>query len=475
MTKAAFQRALEASARAANASTLWDWLCLAEESEDPMKALEQALESTATEDRSDRSAIMSAREEAKCFGRTVLHNAAVPNTSAQARKLAEKFKLPEEPEDKTEAVHQKYLKALEAWKQSANADGLRKEVRALRASVKLSTGVAKQKLDALEGKLRQLHFFEQTLRAQRLEEAVDCPVCYEAIPVGERCILPCAHVGCTSCFMTAMAQQSKCPVCRAPVQCKELMRLASPAASSSSCQAISKASKYGSKIQALLNHLQQLLTASPDNRIILFVQWEDLRKKVGAALQEFGMKHSTLEGNVWRRQETILQFQGGIDGDMCDVSHGKAQATSKKRKPKAKARKGAGKTSKIEPIRILLLSLEHSASGTNFTAANHVVLFHPMLAETPQAGAAFEMQAIGRALRYGQKRTVEVWRFVTADTAEQQITEQHSEELWQRFRAQRVIGANSSRANIESCDPLRGATLPGARLSGPASSSGSIH
>merc|ERR1719337_808815 len=124
----------------------------------------------------------------------------------------------------------------------------------------------------------------------------------------------------------------------------------------------------------------------------------------------------------------------------------------RRQKPTAKASKYPAV--KKEPIRILLLSLEHSASGTNFTAANHVVLFHPMLAETPQAGAAFEMQAIGRALRYGQKRTVEVWRFVTADTAEQQITEQHSEELWQRFRAQRVIGANSTMPSNVSGDLL---------------------
>merc|ERR1719247_3831962 len=135
---------------------------------------------------------------------------------------------------------------------------------------------------------------------------------------------------------------------------------------------------------------------------------------------------------------------------MCDVSSGPPKSSSKKRKPKAKARKGAGKTSKIEPIRILLLSLEHSASGTNFTAANHVVLFHPMLADSTEAGTAFEMQAIGRALRFGQQRTVEIWRFVTADTAEQQITEQHSQELWQRFRAQRVVGSSSMSSSKHS-------------------------
>jgi len=144
----------------------------------------------------------------------------------------------------------------------------------------------------------------------------------------------------------------------------------------------------------------------------------------------------------------------------------------KKRAPKGNGRKA----SKVEPIRILLLSLEHSASGTNFTAANHVVLFHPMLAETPQAGAAFEMQAVGRALRYGQRRTVQIWRFVTADTVEQQITETHSQELWNRFRAQRVIGASSgplsSTVSISSSSGHNSSGAHGVSSSGARSSTG---
>jgi len=228
------------------------------------------------------------------------------------------------------------------------------------------------------------------------------------------------------------------------------MRLAPPTAATNVGMPIAKAAKYGSKIQALLQHLQSLLDADVNNRIILFVQWEDLRKKIGSALVEFGVDHLTLEGNVWQRRDVIQQFQGSID-DAGDDIKGKISKKPQKSNKRAPLKKGRRLVSiEKEAVRILLLSLEHSASGTHFTAANHVVLFHPMLAETPQAGAAFEMQAIGRALRFGQQRTVEVWRFVTADTIEQQITEQHSQELWQRFRAQRVIGDSSSRPPFES-------------------------
>merc|ERR1711920_962790 len=81
---------------------------------------------------------------------------------------------------------------------------------------------------------------------------------------------------------------------------------------------------------------------------------------------------------------------------------------------------------------VLILSLAQSASGTNLTAASHVVFLHPMLASTAERAVGHELQAIGRARRHGQRReTVHVWRFVTADTVEQAITERHQAALWE--------------------------------------------
>merc|ERR1719235_1392440 len=85
---------------------------------------------------------------------------------------------------------------------------------------------------------------------------------------------------------------------------------------------------------------------------------------------------------------------------------------------------------------VLLLSLEQSASGTNLTAGNHVILVHPMLAATQEKAVSFEMQAIGRVRRHGQlKNPVHVWRFVTMDTVEEEITRRHRAELFEREAA----------------------------------------
>ncbi|CAK9108246.1 Uncharacterized ATP-dependent helicase C17A2.12, partial [Durusdinium trenchii] len=117
---------------------------------------------------------------------------------------------------------------------------------------------------------------------------------------------------------------------------------------------------------------------------------------VCTALNEFGIPCATLQGSVGERAGIIRDWQNNPQSDTF----------------------------------VLLLSLAQSASGTNLTAASHVVFLHPMLAPAERA-VGYEMQAIGRARRHGQRRdVVHVWRFVTADTLEQQITERHQGALW---------------------------------------------
>ena len=71
---------------------------------------------------------------------------------------------------------------------------------------------------------------------------------------------------------------------------------------------------------------------------------------------------------------------------------------------------------------MLLLSLEHVASGSNLTAANHVIFVHPMNAETMSSAVAYERQALARVRRVGQERgEVHVWRFVTQETVEEHM------------------------------------------------------
>jgi len=173
--------------------------------------------------------------------------------------------------------------------------------------------------------------------------------------------------------------------------------------------------KYGSKIEALVRHVQKLQKEDSGCKLICFVQWEDLKRKISSALEEFGVQHITLQGSVWARRAALMKFQYQKDS-----------------------------------LRMLLLSLQESASGTNLTAANHVIIVHPMEAASREEAVAFEMQAVGRVRRPGQTRKIHIWRFVTMDTIEQRLTEEHQKELWERQRAKVLVSQLSSFIGGES-------------------------
>lgn len=70
---------------------------------------------------------------------------------------------------------------------------------------------------------------------------------------------------------------------------------------------------------------------------------------------------------------------------------------------------------------LLLMVTDESASGANLTSANHAIFLSPLLAPTQEKYTAWETQAIGRLVRYGQTKHVNVWRFLTKNTADEEI------------------------------------------------------
>ena len=66
-----------------------------------------------------------------------------------------------------------------------------------------------------------------------------------------------------------------------------------------------------------------------------------------------------------------------------------------------------------------------------------------MYAEREERAVAFEMQAVGRALRFGQERTVKIWRFVTEGTVEEELTTTRRKELWDRLLKTHQSGSGS--------------------------------
>lgn len=248
-----------------------------------------------------------------------------------------------------------------------------------------------------------------------------CAFCLdENVSITALAITPCAHVFHRDCLKEAIRTNNLCPMCRCqvlPAQvysvCEEIKaEKAASSSSSSSASASSSSSstgsteeaaavsfdKYGTKLAKIVETLKRLCEEDASNRVILFCQWKALEKKIDAALREFAVPFLRLSGNAVARGRTLSLFQGERSAE-----------------------------------RVLLMSLENSASGSNLTAANHVVFVHPMWALSQDKAVAFEMQAIGRIWRHGQRRSeVHVWRFVTRSTIEEEITAKHQGELWKR-------------------------------------------
>ena len=80
--------------------------------------------------------------------------------------------------------------------------------------------------------------------------------------------------------------------------------------------------------------------------------------------------------------------------------------------------KNINKFKKDESIRVIMLSSETSNSGSNLTEANHII-FIDVLHQDQDHVKATEAQAIGRAVRLGQKLPVKVVRFITRGTIEE--------------------------------------------------------
>lgn len=139
---------------------------------------------------------------------------------------------------------------------------------------------------------------------------------------------------------------------------------------------------FGSKISALAEQLERICRSG--EKALVFAQWGDLIFKIHAALTRLGMPAAVLAGGAFDRASVLQRFQS-------------------------------------PELPILLLSLEDSASGTNMAHANHVLLVHPMVAASADEQRAYEAQAVGRVRRWGQKRTVHVWRFEMDGTLEKDL------------------------------------------------------
>ena len=232
-----------------------------------------------------------------------------------------------------------------------------------------------------------------------------CIICFDIIT--DVVITQCRHIFCLTCanvMSDNLKKNFNCPECRTPVICNTIN--ITTVAIINGEQKISQAeqdlldkesnpdahaqpldwrlacvNRYGSKMCVLIEYLNTVINENSINRIILFSQYNKMLKLIGKTLDEYNIKFVYCQGNNSVINKNIAKFKNNAD------------------------------------IRIIMLSNETSNSGSNLTEANHII-FIDVLHNTKEYVKAIETQAIGRAVRLGQKLPVKIVRFITKDTVE---------------------------------------------------------
>lgn len=131
------------------------------------------------------------------------------------------------------------------------------------------------------------------------------------------------------------------------------------------------------KLEDILYKLESIV--SEDSKVLIFSQFVKHLSIIKNYIEQRGWKYSYLDGGTQDRQGQVEQFQS-------DSS-----------------------------TKIFLISLKAGGVGLNLTAAEYVFLLDPWW------NPAIEAQAVDRAHRIGQTKTVFTYKFITKNTVEEKI------------------------------------------------------
>ena len=141
----------------------------------------------------------------------------------------------------------------------------------------------------------------------------------------------------------------------------------------------SLAGRRSAKIEVLLEHLDPIVRAG--KKALVFSQFTTLLDIAGKALEDKEIRFERLDGTTSDRQGVVQRFQSS------------------------------------KTTHVFLISLKAGGVGLNLTAAEYVFLLDPWW------NPAVEAQAIDRAHRMGQTRTVFSYRLLCKDTIEDRVAE----------------------------------------------------
>ena len=198
-----------------------------------------------------------------------------------------------------------------------------------------------------------------------------CVICLENVPDYQLVFTICGHMFCRTCITSYLNIKKNCPTCRGSLEPSQIYSVRGTNENNDN--------ELGAKLTALIAFLKNC-----DKHVIIFSQWDNMLKLLGATLSKHGIKNVFCNGNVMHRSKILHDFNT------------------------------------TDNTKVIMLSSKNSASGTNLTKAKVIILFDIVNGTTEQI-KSIENQAIGRSHRISQKEQVEVIRYIIKDTVEEQI------------------------------------------------------
>ncbi|KAJ8599374.1 hypothetical protein CTAYLR_007041 [Chrysophaeum taylorii] len=247
--------------------------------------------------------------------------------------------------------------------------------------------------------------------AQRAESAArnTCLICFDRLR--DTVLYDCGHtVACAECVEELRQRDYACPMCRAPIRSvRSIDKVGggSRLGRASILQKVDLAKWHTStKVEAVHSAVVEARRNDPDAKAIVFSQYRTCLDIVEWRLRLGGLRVVKLMGDM-----PTLERKAVLERFKTDPS-----------------------------IAVILLSLKAGGEGLNLQEATHVYLLEPWW------NPAVEMQAIQRAHRIGQTKSVTAVRFITKDTIE--------EKMFDLQEKKRLVFEGTINANAQSFSKL---------------------
>ena len=246
-------------------------------------------------------------------------------------------------------------------------------------------GVLNKELKLIEAKETMIDNFNSLIE-DKLNEP--CMICFGSLD--SVMITSCNHMYCGLCVneLFKTTQNIKCPMCRNPLTRNEINSIVDKNLNLISGDDMKKKLETkeeeninmvsgGTKINAITKYIKDT-----KDKIIIFVTEKQTLDLMNSILEENKIKYVNLKGNAYVVSKQLKRFKNGDE-------------------------------------QVILLSADRANSGTNLIEASHVILLDTHLISDVKQKIDIEKQAIGRAVRLGQKNNVKIVRFIMKNTIEQ--------------------------------------------------------